>query len=216
MTPEKANSLKPHWEARQLATMALFLALGVVLSFIELSLFPPAPFLKYDASNVPALLTGFSYGPAAGCLVGVLIAWIHSLFTGNFWGALVNTGVVIAYVLPASLIFRASGGLAKRSSSRGKNSPMAPSANNIDAANAGQRGFSGNVALVLGLVVSSLVATAVALLLNILITPIYMGVPREAVIGMMLPILLPFNLLKSVINSVLGLILMKSLHSFIK
>lgn len=42
---------------------------------------------------------------------------------------------------------------------------------------------------------------------NIIFTPIFMGVPREAVYGMILPIIIPFNLFKSVLNSCLAVAL---------
>ena len=73
---------KGHWSTRQLVTMALFVAIGVILSFIEFPLIPGTDFLKYDASAVPAMIMAFAYGPASGCLVGVLTAGIHA-FDGN-------------------------------------------------------------------------------------------------------------------------------------
>ena len=58
-----------------------------------------------------------------------------------------------------------------------------------------------------GLGVGTVVMVAVMLLWNWLITPFYQGAPREAVEAMLLPILLPFNLLKAGLNSafILGL-----------
>ena len=38
---------------------------------------------------------------------------------------------------------------------------------------------------------------------NIVITPIYMGAPRDAVIAMIVPTLLPFNVLKIALNCVI-------------
>ncbi len=62
---------------------------------------------------------------------------------------------------------------------------------------------------VIGLVTGSLVMTAVMLLWNYLITPIYMGYPREAVAAMLLPAFLPFNLIKAALNSAITLLLYK-------
>ncbi|HQF33725.1 MAG TPA: hypothetical protein PLM73_08465, partial [Petrotogaceae bacterium] len=56
---------------------------------------------------------------------------------------------------------------------------------------------------------ASLAMTAVMLLWNYLITPIYMNYPRQAVVKLLLPAFLPFNLLKSGINTALVLILYK-------
>jgi len=50
---------------------------------------------------------------------------------------------------------------------------------------------------------------------NILITPIFMGVPREAVLGMILPIILPFNLLKAGINGAVTFLIYKPIARFL-
>ena len=47
------------------------------------------------------------------------------------------------------------------------------------------------------------------LLWNYLITPLYMGMPREAVAGMLLPIFFPFNLAKGGMNMAVTLLLYK-------
>ena len=44
---------------------------------------------------------------------------------------------------------------------------------------------------------------------NYIITPLYMGVPREQVAGMLIPIFLPFNLIKGGINAALTMLLYK-------
>lgn len=60
-----------------------------------------------------------------------------------------------------------------------------------------------------GLVAGCLITTAVMLLWNYLITPIYMGYPREAVAELLLPAFLPFNLLKGGLNTVITLLIYK-------
>lgn len=54
---------------------------------------------------------------------------------------------------------------------------------------------------VIGLVAGSLTMVVVMLLWNYLITPIYMGYPREAVAKLLIPAFLPFNLLKAGLNA---------------
>lgn len=61
-----------------------------------------------------------------------------------------------------------------------------------------KRTLSGAVA---GLVAGSLMMVLVMLLWNYLITPIYMGYPREAVAELLIPAFLPFNLLKAGLNA---------------
>ena len=69
---------------------------------------------------------------------------------------------------------------------------------------------------VAGLLAGSVTMVAVMLLWNWLITPLYMGVTRETVEGMLLPAFLPFNALKAGLNSALVLGLYKPLTSALR
>ena len=82
---------------------------------------------------------------------------------------------------------------------------------------------SGGMALVIGylykksgrLHISMLagILTRVALMvpLNLVITPIYTGAPREVVAGMIVPVIVPFNLIHAGINTVLSYALLRGL-----
>ena len=62
-----------------------------------------------------------------------------------------------------------------------------------------------------GLAAGSVAMVAIMLLWNYLITPLYMGVERSVVAGLLLPAILPFNVLKVGFNSALTLALYKPL-----
>ena len=64
---------------------------------------------------------------------------------------------------------------------------------------------------VTGLAAGTVTMATVMVLWNWLITPLYMGVTREAVQGMLIPVFLPFNLLKAGFNSAFVLVLYKPL-----
>lgn len=162
--------------------MALLCAIGVLLSFIEFPLLPGVTWLKYDASAMPAMVSGFAFGPGAGVAVGVVGAVIHGILMADFSGAVMNILVVIGYVLPAAAIY------AKRHTYKGA---------------------------VAGLAVSIICATVMAILGNLVITPAWLGVPAEAVVDMIIPVLTPFNLIKAVINSALTLLVYKSISNLI-
>lgn len=166
------------WDTRTLVIMALLCAVSVLLSFLELPIFPAAPFLKYDASAVPAMLSGFSFGPAAGVAVGIVSALVHGLMVGDFPGMLMNMLVVLGFVLPAALVYRKS---------------------------------QSTKAAIVGLVLSIVFALLLAIAGNLIITPMYMGAPLESVIAMIIPILVPFNLLKGVLNAALTMLALKTL-----
>lgn len=64
---------------------------------------------------------------------------------------------------------------------------------------------------VYGLLTGLLLTTAVMLLWNYYLTPIYMGYPREAVAQLLIPAFLPFNLIKGALNGAFTLLLYKPL-----
>lgn len=68
--------------------------------------------------------------------------------------------------------------------------------------------FSGAI---IGLTVGAVTMTAMMVLWNWLITPLYMGVSQEVVQGMLIPYFLPFNLFKATLNCALVLMLYKPL-----
>ncbi len=71
-----------------------------------------------------------------------------------------------------------------------------------------RRSMSGAVTAV---AIAAALTVAVMMGANLLITPYYQNVEREVVAGMLLPLLLPFNLTKSVFNSAVVFLLYKPL-----
>ncbi len=67
--------------------------------------------------------------------------------------------------------------------------------------------------VIIGLVFGSVLMTVIMLLWNYLITPIYMGYPRETVAAMLVPVFLPFNLIKSGLNIAFTLLLYKPMQT---
>ena len=60
-----------------------------------------------------------------------------------------------------------------------------------------------------GLVAGMISMTATMLVWNYFLTPIYQGIPRSAISAMLLPVFLPFNLIKSGLNTAFTLLLYK-------
>lgn len=170
------------WSTRQLVIMALMCAIGTLLSFIEFPLLPGVTWLKFDASNMPAMVAGFAYGPAGGVAVGIVTAIIHGLLMADFTGALMNILVVTCFVLPAALIYK------KKRTYK----------------------FA-----IIGLVFSIIAGVIGSIIGNLLLTPSWLGVPFDAVVALIIPVLIPFNLLKGLLNSVITLIVYKSISNII-
>lgn len=68
----------------------------------------------------------------------------------------------------------------------------------------------------MGLLAGSIAMVIVMLLWNYLITPLYMGYPREAVVKLLLPAFLPFNLLKAGLNASFTFLLYKPVISALR
>lgn len=159
------------WSTRRIAVTALFCALAFVTSFIEIPIFPPAPWLEYDPSCVVALVAGLAFGPATGVIVVALSWLLHLIFAFNPWGVLMAVLANVAFVAPCAAIARGLGDrLGKKRS------------------------------LALGMLAGAAASLVVILLSNIVVTPMYTAVSTEAVIAMIIPILLPFNLIKLGLN----------------
>lgn len=69
---------------------------------------------------------------------------------------------------------------------------------------------------IIGLLCGAIIATGGMLLWNYLITPLYMAVSRQDIAGMLVPVFLPFNLLKNGLNATLTMLLYKSVSSALR
>ena len=64
---------------------------------------------------------------------------------------------------------------------------------------------------VIGLAAGCVLATGTMLLWNYIITPMYMNVPRAVIVEMLIPVFLPFNLIKTGVNAAATLLIYKPL-----
>ena len=68
---------------------------------------------------------------------------------------------------------------------------------------------------IFGLIIGCLIMTVIMLMFNYFITPVYRGIPQQAIIPL-LPWIGAFNLIKAIINSVLTFLLYKHIGKVIK
>ena len=67
-----------------------------------------------------------------------------------------------------------------------------------------------------GLGIGVALAVAAMLLWNYFITPLYMGTPREVVAAMLIPVFLPFNLIKAALNAAITMLIYKPVSRALK
>ncbi len=92
---------------RTITVTAIMSALGFVLMMLEISVpFMPA-FIKFDFSELPALITAFAYGPISGILVCLIKNLLHLFFTGTMGvGELANFLMGAVFVGIAGLFYK--------------------------------------------------------------------------------------------------------------
>ena len=105
-------SVQERFSAKRLTLMAVFVALSYVISFLEIPLFPAAPFLKLDFGNVLVLLVSFLLGPVEGVLVCLLKEGLRAIGSSSGGvGEIANMLATSAYILLPSIVYRLRYGL---------------------------------------------------------------------------------------------------------
>ena len=167
---------------QKIAGMAVLSALAIVLALIlHVPIFPAVAFLEYDMADIPIFLGTFMYGPFAGIIMTIVVAIIQGV-TVSAGGGWIG---IIMHIFATGLYVLVAGTIYYF-----------------------HRNFKGAL---IGMA-SGIVTWIVGMMLwNILLTPIYMGVPRQMVIDL-LGYIVAFNAIKVVGNTVATVLLYKRLR----
>jgi len=190
--------------ARRVAYIGIFSAIAAVLMYFEISV-PFAPhFYQLDLSEVPVFICSFSLGPVAGVvceLVKIILKLVLKGTTTAFVGDFANFVVGCSFVLPATIVYHR---------------------------------FKSKKGALAGMAVGTGVMTVFGSLFNaVYLLPtfaVFYGVPLEAIIEMgskvngainsvstlVLFAVVPFNLLKGVIITLLTFLLYKRVERLLK
>ena len=171
---------------RRLTQIAVLGAVAFAFMYFEFPLPLLPTFLKYDPSEIPALIATFALGPTAGIAVeaikAILIQMFRSASIGGWFGILMNflagatlVGVAGAYYL-------------------------------VEHTRAGA---------IRSLVFGVLAMTGVMVIANIALTPIFFGLQRAQVVALVLPALLPFNLIKGFFSSLVTYFVYKKVRVYL-
>lgn len=94
---------------KNLTMIAMFSAISAVLMVFEIQLPFSSSFVKFDFSDLPVMLGGFLIGPFAGGIIVFMKILLHFLLNGTtsfFVGDLSNLLLTLSFVLPASFIYQ--------------------------------------------------------------------------------------------------------------
>ena len=101
------NNTKSKVNIRLLVGTGMLSGLAFVLQYLEFPI-PIMPFfIRFDFSDLPALIGAFAYGPLAGVIVEFIKNLLHCTVTQSFTvGELSNFILGVAFVLPAGLLYK--------------------------------------------------------------------------------------------------------------
>jgi len=195
---------KKRFSTRNIAIIGMLSAVAFVLMLFEIPLGFAPPFYKIDFSEVPVLIGSFALGPVAGVVIELCKILLKLAIKGTttaFVGDFANFIIGCSFVIPASIIYHV-----KKS----------------------------RKTAIIGLVVGGAVMTVFGSAFNaVYLLPKFAelyGMPLEAIIAMgtavnsninsvttmVLFAVVPFNLLKSILVSIITIILYKRISPLLK
>lgn len=192
---EQNQKKRPYIKA--ITRIAILSAVATVLMALKIPLWFAPSFYKFDISEAVVLMGAFALGPAAGIVIELLKVLLNLLIDGTVTagvGEFANFIMGCSFILPAALIYK----------------------------------FNKSIrTAIIGMIVGIISLTVVSSLLNYyLMLPLYasvFGIPMETLIGMgakinpsitdlrsfILLAVMPFNLLKGLLSSVITFFLYK-------
>ncbi len=186
--------MKETINTKTIAGTAIFAALSFVFYLLEIPIFAgtPASFLELDLSNVFVMLAGFMYGPISATVITVIKESIHIAIgsTGGV-GELANVLITLSYVLLPSILYRYKKGIKT---------------------------------VIVSLSIACIIQTGISLLVNKFVNfPFFTGSApfittenSNAMFGALYPYVLGFNAIKSVVISVITVLLYKRVSYLFK
>ena len=169
----------------KLAKMGMLVAVSIVLVyFIHFPIFPAVAFLEYDPADIPILIGTFAFGPVAGIMLTVVTAVLQGL-TVSAQSGLYG---ILMHIIATSAIVLVAGIMYKRNKTR--------------------------KGAVKGLVFGVIAWIIVMIGANLVITPLFMGVPRSMVVDLM-PFIAAFNGIKAGVNAIITFLLYKRISGFL-
>lgn len=171
---------------KKMVAIALFASIAVVLMwFPKFPLVPAAPYMTFDFSDVPILIGSFALGPVAGILMTTIKNLIYFITRSR-------SGLVGTFMnWSTTLLFVVPASLIYHKVKKSK-----------------------GVAF-LGMVVGTILFTIGSVYLNIYVALPIWGIPAESVSGLVKTAVIPFNLLRGAISTLMTMLLYRRVSDLI-
>ena len=169
----------------KLAKMGMLVAISVILVYlVHFPIFPAPPFLEYDPADIPIFIGTFAFGPLAGFTLTVVTSVVQGLTVSAAGGWF----GILMHILATGSFVLVAGLIYKRSKTR--------------------------KGAVIALTAGTVTMTAMMAVANIILDPIFYGMPVEAVYQL-LPFIIGFNFIKAGANSIVTFLLYKRISRFL-
>jgi len=170
----------------RLAKMGMMLAIAVVCSFVHFPILPGVQFIEYELSDLPLLIGCLAFGVVPGLVLAVLCIFLHDFALAGMASG--PFGLIMHLIAICTFLLVA--GLIY------------------------QIGKTRKAALI-GLILGVVALTAVMIPANLIVTPAFMGVPIDAVKALIVPAIIPVNLIKGGISAAVTFFIYKKLSPFL-
>ncbi|MDD6880021.1 MAG: ECF transporter S component [Firmicutes bacterium] len=172
-------------KSMKLAKMAMLVAISIVLvMIIHFPIFPAVAFLEYDPADIPILIGTFAFGPLAGILLTAVVSVLQGLTVSAASGAY----GIIMHLLATTALVTVSGLIYRKHKTK--------------------------KTAVIGLIAGTIAMAVVMFFANMVVTPLFTGMPLAAIMKLM-PFIVLFNIVKAGINSIVTFIVYKRISPFL-
>ncbi len=171
----------------KLCVLGMLSALSIVLVFlVRVPILPEAPYLEYDPADIPILIAAYLYGPYAALAVTFVVCVIQGVTVSASSGII---GILMHF--------------------------FATGAMSVTVGMLSERGKF-NIRTFFAAIAGAVMMVLIMIPLNMVFTPLYTGFSTKTISSMILPIFIPFNTLKSGINTVISMIVYGALIPALK
>lgn len=186
--------MNKRFDLRKYTTIAMFAALAYASLFV-VHIGGIGGFLSFDVKDAIIITASMIFGPVYGIAIALVVTFVEMITISGtgFWGFLMNFISSAAFAAGASALYRYMPKYKKTL-----------------------------VGAIFSLYTVAMLMTGLMLLMNVIITPLYLGPidkyaqSLETVKGLLVPLLLPFNLLKSCANASIVLVIYKPIVSALR
>lgn len=174
-------------KVNKMVKMGVLAAMSLLfVILLQVPIIPSAPYLKYDPADIPILIGTFFFGPLAGLVITLIAAMVQAMTVSAADGWV---GCIMHLIATGTLVIVA-GTICKY-----------------------KRTIGGAI---LAVICGTIAMTLIMIPANLFFTVKFYGVPITAVKAMIVPALIPFNLIKAGVNSFVAILVYKVIDKVLR